>query len=324
MRFVILRGSCGWGDRLQCLLQAIWYAKHTRRTLVVDWRDPDFSHDHSVPLKAYLRLEGVKTLELESFLAYWAQHGEELSVAPAAWAPLIGEPTVKARLYEEPYKLPANNGVLAQICAHERGDFAEDVVVFTGTGSRSFCYMDLHHLCLSEEVLAKTRELVAQLGVSRGSYDVVHLRGGSKRWCGGSVEVSDIDETIHSRWPNQKSYLDDVWHRHLKAIEGLGFAPLYVVSDRRELAEGWRLRHGRGELLCSEAGHLIRASGIHLLREEDLAAAAMSKQHLNTEMLRDFAFMTGARTVTGDGVSLFSEMARYANAVGVMYHDVLC
>ena len=47
-KFVLLKGMEGFGDRLQCLLQAILYAKSTKRILVVDWSDESWTHDKKI------------------------------------------------------------------------------------------------------------------------------------------------------------------------------------------------------------------------------------------------------------------------------------
>ena len=67
-RVVILKGAEGFADRMQCLMQAIRYASATCRTLVVDWRDEDWSHDPSGPLSDYLSIEGLDTLAIADFL----------------------------------------------------------------------------------------------------------------------------------------------------------------------------------------------------------------------------------------------------------------
>ena len=43
-----------------CSLQAIRYAQHTERILVVDWRDTDWTHDHQrFGFSEFLRVSGV-------------------------------------------------------------------------------------------------------------------------------------------------------------------------------------------------------------------------------------------------------------------------
>lgn len=45
-RYVVTKRSAGLGDLLISLWSAWWYAKHTNRTLVVDWRNATYSKDN--------------------------------------------------------------------------------------------------------------------------------------------------------------------------------------------------------------------------------------------------------------------------------------
>lgn len=45
LRFVVHRGTEGFGDRLQQLLMAMRYARATGRALVTDWRDDKFQRE---------------------------------------------------------------------------------------------------------------------------------------------------------------------------------------------------------------------------------------------------------------------------------------
>lgn len=314
-RFVVLKGIQGFGDRLQCLLQAIWYAKVTGRHLVIDWRDPDWTHEPDLPLRHWFTITGIKTLELEGFLTYWAAHGTHLTLEPRPWANLLADPAYSRWIYGTDYALPDNNAVIGRIIAGRAPDIDADVVVLPGTGHRSFRYNDLNQLELAGWMQGRIRGFAADLGLAAGQYDVVHLRGGSKRWAGGTVPLKCLDESIHKRWPTQRSYLEDLWRQYKRSLSRRGVHPLFLLSDRTELAHAWIERYGCGTLVPSMAGTLIRESGTHKLTPEDLGT--LSKEDLTYELLRDFTVMLNARLVIGDGVSLFSRMAAKCNAMGV-------
>ena len=314
-RFVVLKGVQGFGDRLQCLLQAIWYAKQTGRYLVVDWRDPDWSHDTSLPLKHWFTLVDVPTMDLTSFLAYWEANCTQLSLTPASWTDRLADPSFSSWIYEEGFTIPENNAVIGQIVSGKAPDLEADVVVLPGVGHRSFRYNDLSHLKLADWLQERISGFAADIGLVAGLYDVVHLRGGSKRWAGGNVPLKCLDASIHKRWPTQDSYLDDVWRQYQKSLVRQRIMPLFVLSDRTELGRDWINRFGTGTLVPNMAGSLIRESGTHKLRPEELGL--LCKEDLNYEVLRDFALMLNARRVVGDGVSLFSAMATKCRACGV-------
>ena len=67
-KFVVLKGSEGFADRTQCLMQAMSYARATSRILVVDWRDEDWVHDPSEPLSDYLSIHDIDTLPIADSL----------------------------------------------------------------------------------------------------------------------------------------------------------------------------------------------------------------------------------------------------------------
>ena len=60
MRYLIVKGIAGFGDRLATLGRGIWLAKLTGRTLVIDWSDSSWNHDQ--PAKGfwhYFNLNGL-------------------------------------------------------------------------------------------------------------------------------------------------------------------------------------------------------------------------------------------------------------------------
>ena len=59
LKFVILKGVAGFGDRLQCLLQALSYAKITKRILIVDWSDNDWAHEKKFNSDFYFKFENL-------------------------------------------------------------------------------------------------------------------------------------------------------------------------------------------------------------------------------------------------------------------------
>ncbi|MBM5825268.1 MAG: hypothetical protein FJ054_07900 [Cyanobacteria bacterium M_surface_10_m2_119] len=319
LRFVVLKGVQGFGDRLQCLLQAIRYAEISRRHLVIDWRDSDWTHTPEQPLHTFFNLKEIGTYGLHEFQIYWQAHADQLSVFPACWAPVLTEANYTSWIYKEIFHLPDNNAILADICAYKTADFDADIVVYPGVGKRTFSYSDLNKLELSNWVKSRIQNFTQANGLTPGNYDIVHLRGGSKSWCGGHVPLKSLNTSIHERWPDQAAYLDDLWQTYEKSIAQLPSLPLVLLSDQTALAEAWQDRFSCGQSLPNAAGNLIRESGIHKLSAEDLQKhpQAISKEELTLESLRDFVVMLHARKVISDGISLFSRMAERCGAAGV-------
>jgi hypothetical protein len=349
LKFVVLKGVCGFGDRLQCLLQAIWYAQVSRRHLVIDWRDSDWSHDPTSPLDTYFHVVDVPTFELHSFLALWQAEGHRSSMAPAPWTRVIDDPNYSRWIYNDIFNLPENNSIINEICNFNIPDLEADIIVYPGTGKRTWRYADLRHIRLSAWVRDSAREFARLHALSEGGYDIIHLRGGSKRWCGGAVPLKSLDSSIHERWPTLDTYLEDIWKQFQHALVDRPPLPLYLLSDRTDLVEAWIAKYDCGIPLPSLAGHLIRESGTHKLQpsdlksdgptlskeshskksnskkslskeslsKESLSKVLLSKESLNAELLRDFAIMLNARTIVNDGVSLFSKMAQGCSSAGI-------
>lgn len=318
LRFVVLKGAQGFGDRLQCLLQAIRYAEVSRRHLVIDWRDSDWTHNPEQPLHTFFSLDGIATFGLQEFHSYWQAHAHQLSVFPSCWAPVLTEPSYPSWIYKEIFHLPDNNASLNDICTHKAADFEADIVVYPGVGKRTFTYSDLNKLRLSNWATERIQTFAQASNLTSADYDIVHLRGGSKSWCGGHVPLQSLNNSIHERWPNQASYLDDLWQSYQQTTANLPPKPLILMSDQTALAEAWQERFDCGRRLPNQAGDLLRESGIHKLRAEDLQnhPQAISKNELTLESLRDFVLMLHARKVIGDGISLFSRMAERCGAAG--------
>lgn len=313
-RYALLKGVCGWGDRLQCLLQAIRYCKVTNRTLVIDWRDPDWTHDPSTPLTRWFTIDGVRTLSIAEFTKVWGEILSDYRVLPSSWFAVLTQPSYSDFIYEAGYGLPGGEGALSEILRGGRWDFDEEVVVLPGIGYRSFRYNDLAMITLSREVSSRIKAFANDYGLATNSYDVVHLRGGSKRWAGGDVPLVDLNERIHARWPTSESYVRDLYQSYSRQGSP---RRLLLMSDRPQLIAEWQDRYGCGEAVPSTAGELLRESGTHRLTAEDLKRESIAKDDLTYEVLRDFVLMLNAGVVISDGISLFSKMARKCGALGV-------
>ncbi len=318
LRFVVFKGMQGFGDRLQCLLQAIRYARATQRYLVVDWRDPDWSHAPHLPLAHYFRVQGVRTFSLEDFLTLWAHDGHRMSVYPEPWRHKLADPAYRAWIYKPLFAVAEGNEHLNKIATYEAPDFDAQVVVYGGVGKRAFAYADGKCLVPSRWVEEEIRATFHNEALVPGAYDVVHLRGGSKAWLGGKVPLESLRSRIDEAFPSQQAYFS--------AVEAQFEAEppaddCVVLCDSRPLGRAWLAHFGRGRLLLETANETFAESGTHKLDAAALAAQGpgLTKERLNLEVLRDFTIMLHARRVVGDGISLFSKMAQRCAKAGMRF-----
>ncbi len=320
MRFVILKGVEGFGDRLQCLLQAIAYARATGRSLVVDWRDNDWTHDPRHSFGHYFTLSGIQNLGIDPFLDYLNSNCGQLSVHPPAWDGILHDLEFPDFVYEPQFQLEDDNERLHEIAKRGCPDFDADIVVYPGTRVRNFSYADLDHIRLRKWLHDRIRRFLTENNLLYRQYDVVHLRGGSKRWAGGRVRLASLADAIHKRWPTKEAYLDGLYQRYKQtAADAPDPGRLVLVTDSKWLGEAWIARFGSGRLLPETANQHFVKSGTHKLSRINLQSIGgnLCKETLNYELIRDFVIMLNARHTIGDGMSLFSQMAASGNALSL-------
>ncbi len=317
LRFVVLKGAAGFGDRLQCLLQAFAYAKTSGRILVVDWRDQDWCHADGEGFDHYFRCVDIPTFRPEEFELYYQAHRTTLSVEPEAWRYLLHRTDHRSLVYKKLLGHETIGQHLHKVINLEIEDYDADVVVYGGVGFRGFRFTDLNHMRPQpwlEKILVRSFE---ENSLEAGQYDVVHLRGGSKSWAGGQVRLASHAKKIDEQFPTQESYLDFLYQKYQQASKNNPQRPLLLLTDMRALAEAWIKRFDCGQLIEDTFNEALELSGTHEISPESLAAAQQSvtKERLNVELLRDFNLLCSARHVIGDGLSIFSEIAAKAKSV---------
>lgn len=315
-RFVVFKGSQGFGDRLQCFLQVIRYAKVTDRILVLDWRDSDWSHQPEKPMSDFFEIQGVRSMPLNTFLDVYAK--SFFSVVPDAWCSKMHDPNFENFIYDTEYILPDDNQIVDAIVQSKKRDFKEDVVVYPGVGTRTYAYSDASAIKLHENLDYYVKLYAGREGLQSKEYDVVHLRGGSKTWMGGVVPLQSLDQQIKGLWPTAEAYLHDLHSKYNTAVGQSKEKALYLMSDSKELLNMWIETYSVGKVL-GNFNSFLEESGIHKIKPQDLEARGVNKMKLNYEMLRDFAIMLNARFVISDGVSTFSVMASSCNQAGVTW-----
>ena len=233
-----------------------------------------------------------------------------MTVTPAGWTHCVDRVPTRDYLYNGIFYLEGGQEQLDDIATYKRLDYAEDVVVYTSVGYRGYKYSDFGHMAPSRWVADRLARFRTELSLKRGEFDIVHLRGGSKNWAGGSAgRLADLDKKIHGTFPTLESYLIHMQSEVVKNTKDKPALPLYILSDSAWLADQWIKHTGLGTPIPQGYQGPMFDTGIFQVPEEELAKHGFSKIELNYEMLRDFALMLNARTVSTDGISLFSKMA---------------
>jgi len=110
---------------------------------------------------------------------------------------------------------------------------------------------------------------------------------------------------MHEKFPDQDKYFEHIHNQIEKIKENL---PILIISDCIETANKWVSIYQKGEVVSNVNIKTKKESGIHLV---DLSEnKEISKHELNLLCLRDFCLMINAKEIVGDGISLYSNMAK--------------
>ena len=318
LKFVILKGKEGFADRLQCLLQAIKYALATNRILIIDWRDEDWSHDDNFPLETYFELDGVKNMYLSDFLKLWKDQKNELTVFPIAWKDKIESYSFDTFIDNPIYQLPNQARCIEDISCNKMNDFSENIIVYPGILHRTFDTQYLQCIKISNSIKKRIISFSQKISIQSNKYDIVHLRGGSKKWMGAKYPENNQISEMHNQWSNENEYIEFIWEKYQRNTFSQEKVPLLLISDTYKLISIWQKKYGFGLRIPNCASKNLSGSGIHQLRENHITHNKnISKLEINYECLRDFILMLNSRNLIGDGVSLYSNVALLAKSINM-------
>ena len=118
-KYLLVKGVSGLGNRMECLLTAILYARLSRRKLIVDWRDRYYSNDGTNAFEHYFDYPAALTTDATPITD---------SVAPQIWRGQLAETAATMR---SQYGVGAAADVLRLLSIDPgRLNYAEEVAVF--------------------------------------------------------------------------------------------------------------------------------------------------------------------------------------------------
>ena len=278
--YMVVKGAEGFGDRMQCLLQAIRYARKSDRRLLVDWRDDHWCHDGATGFDAYFELVGISSA---SFAELKGAIGDGEAIVPARWTPdVVCAPTPVSELYayEEFVDAPST----------------ARCVVHPGVKFRAWHCADASSVralpWLAERVMRAFEAIPSK-------YTAVHLRGGDR-----------LARLIAEHRTTRRAYVAE-----MRSKAGPG--PVVIVSDDAALVEEYERQCAadgstkpRRSGLTPPARCVDGAAGTHLNGAGSLQCPFLTKRELNANAVCDFVVLCHAERVVADGNSLFSRMAR--------------
>ena len=222
-KYLLVKAYVGFGDRLQALSHAIYYASKYGRTLCVDWRDAIWS-DGTVDFATFFDTCTVPTIPLEELLAI-----EHATVWPAGWSNQIERKADRLYIYAKEY-----------VNSLEDREYEADLLVYASTGHRVYHRANICQLRVKKP---HRQRIVAELERCAGFEDVVHLRGTDR------VKPGEYD-----------GYLAEAYAR-MAGVDRQ--AAVLVVSDCLPLVERFRQEFPNAVLRTPHLESLDPLKGTH-------------------------------------------------------------
>ena len=281
MKYLVVKGWLGFGDRLESLKMAVGYAIHYNLQIYVDWTDPMWSHG-SEDFYTYFKLVNMPVLKSLDDIP------PDATVYPPFWKDNMKKPISVELMngYTDPVKLDL--GML-------RDPFPADVVVCSCIGPRTL-FQDSTFFAnvfrvIDPRIVGKVRHHLASYPV-RQSWGI-HIRGTDR--------LRD-----HRRTLSVQSIVSNI------AVNGGMNRSNYVaVSDDQENLDIWKRYHPRTYVVSELGLQQSSRTGNHNLDSGNLS---VPKDLLNVDMLIDFFVLASCeRIFTTVRDSRFAQEARRLN-----------
>ncbi|QVL30261.1 hypothetical protein KIH39_15515 [Telmatocola sphagniphila] len=175
-RYLLVKAHVGFGDRLQCLSQAIEHAKKYNRTLSVDWSDSIWS-DGTVDFDTFFHICGVQTVPpAEIYQRNFS------TVEPIGWMNQYDRKASCDFIFKTEYELTLKDE-----------DLPSQLVVYPSVGLRTYY---VANLCMLRVKKPWRDSIVQELKRYSKFKTLVHLRGTDKH---ASEKIPEYMEKIKAK-----------------------------------------------------------------------------------------------------------------------------
>jgi hypothetical protein len=253
MKYLVVKGWLGFGDRLESLKMAVKYALDHKLQIYVDWSDEMWSHgDES--FYTYFKLTNMPILQsLDDIPA-------DATVYPPYWKDHLKEPLTIDVINDK--KLELDLGYLTKA-------YSEDVVVLSSIGMRilyseSAFFANVFRV-IDPRILTKLRHRRSQYPIEK-SWGI-HIRG-----------------TDRLR-PHTRSICVQSIVSHVTSCGGLNGPKMTVVSDDKENVELWKRYYPQAFVVSELSIQQTSTAGNHNLAKDKLS---VTKDEMNVDALTDF------------------------------------
>jgi len=257
MKYLVVKGWLGFGDRIESLKMAVWFAIHHNLQIYVDWSDSMWSHG-SENFYTYFKLINIPVLNSLDDIP------SDSTVYPPYWKDHMKDPFTQ-ELLEKQKELNLNIGTL-----NTKIKVEADVLVFSSIGDRtlfpdSTFFANVFRV-IHPEILSGIKERQKQLDLSQSIG--IHIRG-------------------TDRLRNSIKRDKGIQYMAINAMMHGGFSKksMFVVSDDAGSIEVWKRFFPETLVFSKLSLKNTQKSGVHNVKAENLTS---SKNDLNIEMLIDF------------------------------------
>ena len=284
-KYLLVKGWCGFADRLQCISAAMTYTKKHNRVMCIDWTDsiwkgqtPDMNFDTFFDITC----EGLQTVPLSDLLS----KQNELSVYPSIWkGQLDKKPDIY--MYEKPYQINLDSDPV-----HE-----EDVIVYTSTELRTYHHDNITK-CIRIKEPYRTR-IRNSVDMYKNYKTVVHLRGSDR------VKPDQYEEYIQSNFDSKMKHKSD--------------EEVLIVSDTEPLFKYFQEKYPKSMVRTPSSSYTSSSDPTKTLHQD----GNIDKIDFNTQTLIDFFIIMYAENCIRDDKSLFSSVSRHIREGGEKYKNIL-
>ena len=284
-KYLLVKGWCGFADRLQCMSAAMTYAKKHNRIICVDWTDSIWKGDTAnMNFDTFFELtcEGISTIPLDELL----KKQKELSIHPPVWKGQL-EKTPAVYMYEKTYQIDLDADP-----THE-----EDVLVYTSTELRTYNKDNICECVRIKEPYRST--IIEKLKQYQGYKTVVHLRGSDR------IKPHQYDEYLKNNFePKMKDKKDET---------------VLIVSDTESLFKYFQEKYPNSIVRTPSTSYTSSSEAGKPLHQD----GSIDKYDFNTQTLVDFFIIMYANECIHDEKSLFSNVSRFIRSNDDKYKQIL-
>lgn len=254
MKYLVVKGWLGFGDRLESLKMAVAYAKTYNLKIYVDWTDSMWSHGEE-NFYTYFKLVMPSLESLDEI-------PPDATVYPPYWKDHMKEPLTQELLNSDKGDLNLNIGLLNK-------EFPVDVVVFSSIGYRTL-YPDSKFFADVFRVVEPT--ILQKIRQRKQAYPI------EKSW---GIHIRGTDRLKpHKRTLSVQSLVSLVLNHG--AMSG---PHMTVVSDDKENAMLWKRFYPQSFLASELSLQQESLAGNHNLSKDKLK---FTKHEMNIDALSDF------------------------------------